>query len=259
MSTDAPQNRRPVILLTNDDGIEAAGVLTLEKALRAVADVYVLAPDGNRSAVSNHIIMHRPLRMTPHGKNRWASEGNPVDCVICALKSNLFENVRFDAVVSGINKGANMGTDIVYSGTAAAARQAVLYGKPGIALSVETYDGSWNFEPLADFAARNLRELISLCTKDAFVNVNAASRNSYEGVSFTCVSKRDYRDEVDIQTESDGAVYAYFTGGNIQTLCPENSDFAAVTGGRISVSLIQAEPSSMELKCDMPAFNMNVL
>ena len=215
----------------------------------AVASEYVISPDGNRSAVSNHIIMHKPLRLTPHGKNRWASEGNPVDCVICALKSKLFGDVQFDAVVSGINKGANMGTDIVYSGTAAASRQSVLYGKPGIALSVETYDGSWKFAPLADFAAKNLEKLVALCTKEAFVNVNAASRDAYDGVSFTSTSKRDYRDKVDIQTETDGAVYGYFTGGNIRTEGADDSDFAAVTSGRISVSLIQAEPTSVRIPC----------
>ena len=248
LSADMERERekRLKILLTNDDGIEAAGLLTLEKALRTVADVYVLAPDGNRSAVSSHIVMHKPLKLIPCGENRWASEGNPVDCVICALRSNLFGDVRFDAVVSGINKGANMGTDTVYSGTVAAARQAVLYGFPGIAVSVESYDGSWKFEPIADFTASHLDALISLSTKKALVSVNAASLDSYSDVAFTSLSVRDYRDKVDIQTESDGSVYSYFTGGDIQTSGADDCDFFAVTSGKISVSLIQAESSWME-------------
>lgn len=237
----------PKILLTNDDGIDAPGFLALEKALSKVADVYVLAPDGNRSAVSNHIIMHKPLKLFPRGENRWASEGNPVDCVICALRSQLFSGIHFDAVVSGINKGANMGTDIVYSGTVSAARQAILYGYPGIAVSVESYDGSWKFEPLADFTAKNLKSLISLCTKEDFVNVNGASLDAYTGLSFASLCVRDYCDKVDIRTEIDGAVYSYFTGGNIQTAGGKDCDFAVVKEGKISISLIKAEPSCAEL------------
>ena len=241
---------RPTILLTNDDGIQGEGLLALEQALRAVADVYVLAPDGNRSAVSNHIIMHKPLRLIPVRDRRWTSEGNPVDCVICALRSDLF-GVRFDAVVSGINKGANMGTDLVYSGTAAAARQAVLYGVPGIAASVETYDGTWKFAPLADFVAHNLAALVSLCTKDAFVNINAASQDAYAGAVLTSLSRRDYQDSVSVRTESDGQTYGYFTGGTIATCGADDCDYRAVRAGKISVSLVRAECAAEPIARDV--------
>ena len=229
------------MLLTNDDGIDAPGLLTLENALRKVADVYVVAPDGNRSAVSNHITMHRPLRLTECGEKRFAMEGYPIDCVIAAMHSNLFD-VSFDAVVSGINKGANLGTDIVYSGTAAAARQGVLYGLPGIAVSVESYDGSWTFAPLADFTARNLTALMAFSTKDSFVNVNAASRERYTGILTTTLSRRDYLDRVEVVTAPDGKLYGFFSGGNIQTAGPEGNDFEAVKSGKISISLVFAEP-----------------
>ncbi len=231
----------PRVLLTNDDGIDAPGLLTLESALRKVADVYVVAPDGNRSAVSNHITMHKPLALKKCGEKRYALEGYPIDCVIAAMHSNLFD-FAFDAVVSGINKGANLGTDIIYSGTAAAARQSVLYGLPGIAVSLESYDGSWTFAPLADFTAKNLTALMAFGTKDSFVNVNAASRESYTEIATTTLSRRDYLDRVEIMTAPDGKTYGFFSGGNIQTAGPVGNDFEAVKSGKISVSLVIAEP-----------------
>ena len=242
LSASGAEKRRAV-LLTNDDGIQCEGLTVLEQALRAVADVYVLAPDGNRSAVSNHITMHRPLCLSACGAGRFASEGNPVDCVIAALRSDLF-GVRFDAVVSGINRGANLGTDIVYSGTAAAARQAVLYGMPGIAVSLESYDGSWQFAPLADFVAKNLGALVSLCTKDSFVSVNAASRSSYAGVAVTTLSRRNYLDRVEILDAPDGKRYGFFAGGEIVTGGAAGNDYEAVRDGKISVSLVRAEPET---------------
>ena len=244
------EGRRPAVLLTNDDGIEGEGLVALERSLRRVADVYVLAPSGNRSAVSNHITMHKPLRLVARGENRYTSEGNPVDCVIAALRSTLFD-VTFDAVVSGINKGANLGTDIVYSGTAAAARQAVLYGTPGIAVSLESYDGSWRFAPLAEFMAKNLGTLVSLCTRDSFVSVNAASRASYAGVAVTTLSRRDYLDRVEILDAPDGKRYGFFAGGQIVTSGAPGNDYDAVQGGNVSVSLVRAEPETERTDADI--------
>ena len=132
------------ILLANDDGIEAKGIQVLAARLeRDGHEVYVIAPDSNRSAVSHHITMYNVNTLKAAGKNRWACSGYPSDCVCIGLKSNLFD-FKFDVVISGINEGANMGTDIIYSGTCGAARQAVLDGVPAIALSVDPDE--WTLE-----------------------------------------------------------------------------------------------------------------
>src|SRR5574344_2604799 len=169
------------ILLTNDDGIEGKGMQALALALSAYAEVYVLAPDEDNSGVSHRITMDKPLRITPHDDDIYSCSGAPVDCVITALRSDLF-GVSFDAVFAGINRGANMGTDVVYSGTAAAARQAVLYGVPGIAVSLDSDDDVYHYEAIAEFVANNIGKLASLSAEGLFVNINAESSSSYSGV-----------------------------------------------------------------------------
>lgn len=237
---------KPTLLLTNDDGYGAAGLVALEKALSGIADVYVLAPDSNRSAVSNHIIMNRPLSLTEIDSRHFTSEGNPVDCVVTALHSDLFRDanglpVQFDAVFSGINQGPNMGSDTVYSGTVAAARQAVMYNTPGIAFSLDSKDGSWQYEALASFAAKNVRALIEFCTKTAFVNVNAPSQEKYEKVCYSSLCIRDYHDRVQIQEMPDGKRCSVFLGGSVGSHGAEHSDFATVERGAIAISRIPAE------------------
>lgn len=240
---------RKNILITNDDGINGEGLVALEKSLSEVANVFVLAPDSNRSAVSSHLNMNVALKFVECGKNRLSCSGSPVDCVIAALKSDLFEEgLKFDAIFSGINKGANLGTDVVYSGTCAAARQAVLYKVPGIAVSLECFDESWKFSALAEFCAKNLEKLISLSTSELFVSVNAYSSDKYNEVVYSSLGVRDYRDSVDIIEAPDGNRYGFFKGGNIQSsesprkLKNEASDYAVVNDGKISISRIFAEP-----------------
>jgi 5'-nucleotidase len=126
-----------VILLTNDDGIEAEGLKTLEQSLLDVAHIIVVAPDQERSAVSHGLTLRTPLSLKEVSKDHYVVNGTPADCVIIGLK-NLF--IRFpDMVISGINHGANLGDDIMYSGTVAAAREASAHGIPSLALS-QAYD-----------------------------------------------------------------------------------------------------------------------
>jgi 5'-nucleotidase len=126
-----------VILLTNDDGIEAEGLRTLEKALQGLAHLVVVAPDQERSAVSHGLTLHAPLSLRELRPDHYVINGTPADCVIYSLR-RLF--VQFpDLVISGINHGANLGDDIMYSGTVAAAREASHHGVPSMAIS-QAYD-----------------------------------------------------------------------------------------------------------------------
>lgn len=244
------------ILLSNDDGINSRGILTLAERLEKDGHaVYVVAPDSNRSAVSHHITMYNTNVLKQVAKNRWACSGLPADCVCIGLKSDLF-NIKFDVVISGINEGGNLGTDIVYSGTCGGARQAVLDGIPGIALSVDPEEWTsecrknLKYEALADFTAKNLELLISLAKTEVpriFVNVNAPSLDSYKGVKYCqslCV--RDYGDRLKI-VEVEGRTESHFVPGGAIPRYDEKCDAHVVKEGYIALSRVYAEPLAAEI------------
>ena len=234
------------VLVTNDDGIDGEGLKVLVDSLSSVCDVYVLAPDSNRSAVSSKISMGNSLTYRKINEKTYTCSGSPADCVISAFTSPLFD-FQFDAVVSGINAGPNMGTDVVYSGTCAAARQAVLMGCPGIAVSLESkffdYENTgFNFKPLADFTARNLDSLISLCDGDVFVSLNATSADSYKEALFASGCVRDYGDEVHLENAGPDLFSGLCLSKRIKVSGKPDSDYNIARSGKIAVSLIYAEP-----------------
>jgi 5'-nucleotidase len=244
------------ILLTNDDGIEAKGLNVLaERFEKAGHSVYVIAPDSNRSAVSHHITMYNTNILKKTGLKSWACSGYPSDCVCIGLKSDLFD-FKFDAVISGINEGANMGTDIIYSGTCGAARQAVLDGVPGIALSVNPEEWTpecrknMKYEAMADFAVNNLKELIALASTEVprlFVNVNGASRDSYLGVKYCkalCI--RDYGDRLKI-LDNNGVSESHFVPGGAVAREDKDCDAYTVKEGYIAISRVYAEPLAAQI------------
>ncbi len=229
------------ILITNDDGISGTGLIELAKNLSTHHEVWVIAPDKNRSAISHAITMTDPLGIVKIKEKWFSCSGVPVDCVVSGLKAIL--PITPDVVISGINKGANIGTDVLFSGTCSAARQAALYGIPGIALSLEGNEkGRWNYKPLAEFVKKNIDALVSLCDRDIFLNVNAKSAESYKGWRITSLSRRSYGDTVEKYTAPDGRFYAFFKGGQIATDGEPDSDYIAVEDGLISISRVYAQP-----------------
>ena len=246
------------LLLTNDDGYDCEGIQSLAKRLSRDHEVWVIAPDRNRSGVSHCISMSGALRLVTRSARAYAYEGNPVDCIIAGIRGGLLPGLP-DAVLSGINKGANIGTDIVYSGTASAACQAVLYGVPGIALSIVSSNDIWQYDALADFAAKNLSQLISLCTvaqsdgamphaRCVYVNVKASSAYSYRGVkSNTTPAFRQYKDTLQLYTAPDTQNYFFFKEGKPVSESRGNSDYEAVHEGYISISRIFAEPVNADV------------
>ena len=246
------------ILLANDDGIQAKGIQVLYERLARDSEneVYIIAPDSNRSATSHHITMFSGFTMTKYAENQWAISGMPVDCACLALISDFFD-FKFDLVISGINEGANMGTDIIYSGTCGAARQAVLNGVPAIALSVdpdiwdEEHLKNMKYETLADFAAKNLKELASMASVEyprIFVNVNAPSLDTYKGVKYCpslCV--RDYGDKLHVNKGQGEMKVSFVPGGAGVPRLDENCDAFAVKDGYIAVSRVFADPLGAEI------------
>lgn len=229
------------ILVTNDDGLSSEGLQVLASVLRRSHDVWVVAPASNRSGVSHGITMEDPLRFWQEGERVFSCSGMPVDCSITGTHSLM--PTRPDVVISGINRGANLGTDIVFSGTAAAARQASFAGIPGIAVSLVSDDGPFYWEPLARFVLENLESLMSLCERDVFVNINAPSLVSYRGARLAGLSRRDYRDNVIMYDGPDGCKYSFFRGGKIVTTGDGATDWDAVEDGFVAVSRVCAQPA----------------
>ena len=248
------------ILITNDDGYEAEGIKVLAEELSKNHNVYVLAPSSNRSAVSNCVSIREMLELKKINDKLWTLSGFPADCVITAMRSGIFEGIEFDVVLSGINKGPNLGTDIVYSGTCAGARQAVFYKIPGIAVSVDAVDyqysedASFSYKPLAAFVTKNINQLIKI-VKDSdykvFVNVNAPSVNDikdFKGVKYcTALSIKDYGDSIELfENGKDTYKTKYRFGKNIAIWdcdCPDNVDINAHKKGYISISSVFVEPN----------------
>lgn len=257
------------ILISNDDGITAKGMQFLTDAIRQAGHtVFVFAPSRNRSAVSNAITMCNSFSIERVGEKEWSYSGTPADCVIAAFRSGLISE-KIDAVFAGINDGANLGTDILYSGTCAVARQGALYNVPSVALSidfreVQSYEVCSNevccdktvyYRRMADFAAKNIDELVGLAKKmenRAFVNVNAFAVEKWKGVRVAkCLARRCYcNDGVRIFEEDDGMLSAEFIGNYPETQNACESDFALCEEGFISVSCVQVEPNCYEVLDD---------
>lgn len=231
------------ILLTNDDGIDCEGLVTLKAALEARGDheIFTLAPDGNRSGVSHSITLRGPIRLVQRGEREWACSGTPADCAIVAALGGL--PFKPDLVVSGINVGPNIGTDLVYSGTAAAARQAALHGIPSIALSLAAYGPPYHWEKAALFSADRIDELFSLWVNDIFINVNIPNDPvGAKGIVRAFPSRRRYNDTLAVFRAPDGHEYCFIDGGKIDTEPESGSDWDAILRGYAAVSPVFIHP-----------------
>ena len=237
------------VLLTNDDGIEADGLQALRRALLAVPEVElaVIAPDGNRSAMARSITTRRPLWVQEvdfgDGTVGYATDGTPVDCVRFA-KLGLIEGFSADVIVSGINHGANLGDDITYSGTVAAALEGVVLGLPAIAVSQQSaareldfrLGRTFDFEVAAEFTARVVAELDDVPLQaGTLLNVNVPAGDP-DGVEVTRLGKRIYRDELKLHEESEDRRRYWVYGDDPGFEDEPGTDLAAVAAGRIAVT-----------------------
>jgi 5'-nucleotidase len=225
-----------IILVSNDDGIRAAGIRALQAALATLGEVWTVAPDREQSAASHALSLHRPLRAEQLGPRTFAVDGTPTDCVNLAVNGILPE--RPALIVSGINHGGNMGDDITYSGTVSAAIEGTLLGVASIAMSLASRGGD-DFEPAALFARRLAESVLeSALPDDTLLNVNvpALPRERLRGYSITRQGKRRYGDAIVEKVDPRGKKY-YWIGGDELTFVPaEGTDFTAVEDGLISVT-----------------------
>lgn len=231
------------VLLTNDDGIHAEGLQTLRRELLGVPDIelVVIAPDGNRSAMARSITTRRPLWVErvdfDDGTCGYATDGTPVDCVRLATLG-LVEGFEAEAIISGINHGANLGDDITYSGTVAAALEGVLLGLPAIAVSQQTQTGGFDFATVAQFAAQLVDRLDEVpLPEGTLLNVNAPEREP-KGVEVCKLGKRVYSDELQLQVEEGPRRQYWIYGSEVEhSFVPgDGTDLEAVNAGRIAVT-----------------------
>jgi 5'-nucleotidase len=239
------------LLLTNDDGISSPGLLMLAAALREAGHrVFVLAPAADRSGVSHSItFLNGPNRIIQVDKDTWSCDGTPVDCVVIGLMGGLPECAPFDAIVSGINRGANLGTDIVYSGTAAAARQGALCNIPSLALSLlegaPSKEGdAWYWDMATAFVAERFAEMMAFWKPGCFVNVNIpGQKETPRGLVHAFPSLRYYNDSIETYYAPDGHRYCFAKAGKISAKPEKGSDWEAVAGSNASISDILIHPA----------------
>jgi 5'-nucleotidase len=225
-----------VILVSNDDGIRAAGILALEAALTPLGEVWVVAPDREQSATSHSLSLHRPLRVEKIDDRHFAVDGTPTDAVNLAINGIMPK--RPDLVVSGINHGANLGDDITYSGTVSAAIEGTLLNVPSIAVSLVVRNGL-NFEVAAAFAAALARAAYQRgLPADTLLNVNVPGlpRADVRGHVVTRMGKRRYGDAIVEKLDPRGKKYYWIGGEDLGFVPAEGTDFTAVESGYISIT-----------------------
>lgn len=241
------------ILLTNDDGVHAPGLLALARALRPLGKITVLAPDRNWSASGHVKTLHRPLRVTEtqlsDGTPALSTDGAPSDCVALAALGLLDRDI--DVVVSGVNPNANVGHDVTYSGTVTAAMEAAISGIDGIAISLDAPDHHkepLDFEPAGKVAASLLPQCMAADRQNTLilnVNVPYLPLEDMAGVALTRQGLRVYRDVLERRRDPRGRPY-YWIGGDSPTGVPdEGTDIWALAQGLVSVT-----PLHLDLTCD---------
>ncbi len=241
------------ILVSNDDGIDAPGLLALKQTLEKIAEVRVIAPDRNWSAAGHAKTLDRPLRVRPtklrDGSDAYKCDGAPSDCVAVALLG--FFSERPALVVSGINPHANVGKDITYSGTVAAAMEAAIDDVPAIAVSIELDNASDNYADAAAFAARLAQRVLREgLPKDTLLNVNVPNVRAEEmrGVAITRAGKRNYYDQLIRRDDPYGKPY-YWIGGEKPGGDRElhGTDIWALANNMISITPIHLDMTNHKL------------
>ena len=230
-----------IILLSNDDGIHSEGLMALEESVRHVGEVYTVAPDRAQSSMSHALTLHRPLRVHELGAHRLSVDGTPVDCVKLALTGLL--PVRPELVISGINKGPNLGDDIIYSGTVSAAIEGALLGIPAIAVSLVTFK-DFDFRAAAEFTATLIQRIAErgIPPKTLLnVNVPPIPKRDLKGWRVTRMGKRHYSENIVERVDPRGIKYYWIGGDDLGFSNDDGTDCQTVHEGYISVTPLQVD------------------
>jgi len=270
-----------LILVTNDDGIDAPALFPLKTALDSIADTLVFAPDHNWSASGHPKTMHKPLRADiialPDGSPAFVSTAPPPDCVALAVLG--VSDRKPDMVVSGINHGANLGYDVFYSGTVAAAVEATIEGLPALAISRERPDEDMadaisrgfhdknveeevDFTPIANFCAQLTKKAIDHgLPADTFLNVNipGVSWDNIKGIELTRLGRRVYRDELVARKDPRGRLYYWIGGLPPKGVADHGTDIWAMENNLISITPINLDMTDHHMIEDLKRWKLEEL
>jgi 5'-nucleotidase len=255
---------RPHLLLTNDDGYDAEGIRELSKVLRGYGKVTLIGPDRECSGISHGFSLNHPLRLKRKGEGVYSLSGTPADCVMFGLRGFLEPADLPDFVFSGINHGANLGWDVIYSGTVAGALEGTLFDKPAVAVSLATEfsgrfeSGLLQFETVVAFLEEFVPVLLARgIPNGVFLNINVPNipKEDLRGYAFTRLGKRIYRDRVVKRTDPHGREY-YWLGGEPPTYESEDgTDFHALEQSMVSITPLRwkmSHPEDLDLFSDWP-------
>lgn len=238
------------ILITNDDGIYADGIIELAKAISKIANVYVVAPESQKSATGHAITIHNPIMVhkVDMGENikSYAISGTPADCVKVGIEG-LFKDINIDLVLSGINNGSNLGTDVIYSGTVSAALEGFILNKPSIAISYDEVNVKREiYKDASKYVVNlveNIKDKLDLLN-DCILNVNIPN-TKIKGSKITKLGQRNYDNAMVEKINPFGQKY-YWIGGKLMELDQdEDSDIACVKDGYISITPINIEMTNL--------------
>ncbi len=246
------------ILVTNDDGINAPGINILAEALSDLGEVAVVAPDRERSAVGHALTLHHPLRATKVYENVFSVDGTPTDCVNLGIHSLLSR--KPDIVISGINRGGNLGDDVTYSGTVSAAMEATLMGIPAFAVSLVTDAEGTNYPAAASFAARLADTILKNgLPKDTFLNVNIPdlSADCLLSPLITSQGKRLYEGMIINKVDPRGRDYYWIGSVDLNFLDIEGSDYAAISRGHISITPLHLDLTNYNSLAQLKGWNLS--
>jgi len=249
------------ILLTNDDGYFSPGVSLLAQSLRKAGHrVFMVAPDSNRSGCSHSInFICGPVKLTEIEKDTWICSGTPVDCVVVSLLGGIPEicickedgklnmDNAPDLVLSGINAGANLGTDIIYSGTAAAARQGSFFGIPSVALSLVDNEKEWQWESVINYIKDEISTFMGYWKPNSFVNINFPNiEKKPSALVPVFLSMRYYNDYIVTFSPPEGGCYCFPKLGKTESSPAQGSDWAEVKKGNAALSVVMSQPVIMQ-------------
>lgn len=249
------------ILISNDDGIAANGIRVLTQELAQKHNVYVVAPDRERSAAGHSLTLHTPLRVEEidnpksGAKRAWVTSGTPGDCIKIAINAILSQEELPDIVISGINHGPNLGADILYSGTVSCAMEGAMLGFPAIAVSLASMHSEYDdFKFAAHFVTALLDKLNNFkFPPKCILNVNIPLLNAEDitGVAITELGKKMFTDDYEKRIDPRGKVYYWMAGKLIKEDSDAKTDIAAVMNNKISITPVTYEMTRTETMQDL--------
>ena len=247
------------ILVTNDDGVHSDGIHALATALHHLGEVTIVAPNIEASAIGHAMTLRRPLRMERLRERVYEVDGTPTDCVNIAVTQVYAPSSTPDLVVSGINKGYNLGDDVTYSGTVAGALEGSLLGIPSIAVSLARTRGTYDFAPAASAAATVASMALrgDIITPRTFLNINVPP-GTPKGFLLTVQAKRNHITIVDPRTDPRGQPYYWIEEGENDWEPHDRSDYQAVRDGYVSVTPLRADMTDHEAFARLESLGLEI-